>query len=208
MKPIWMLALGLALFVAGAAVSQEMDPEKMKKMTPEERKKWQEEAMARWMKAMKPGPAHEKLAAFIGTWDTEMKMWMQPGKPMVTKGEAECRWLMKGRWIVREGTGSFMGKTVKSFGIVGYDNFKQKYVTCDVNDMETHMLTSTGNWTPDGKALVTYGKMDEPMTGEVGKTVKYVWKLIGPDEHVLEIHDLAIGLGNTKVIEMTYRRRK
>ena len=56
--------------------------------------------------------------------------------------------------------------------------------------------------------LTMYGKMDEPGTGEHGKNIKYVTRLLGRDKQVFEVHDLAIGEPNTKVMEMTYTRKK
>jgi len=56
--------------------------------------------------------------------------------------------------------------------------------------------------------LTLYGKMDKPMTGEHNKNVKYVTRIVGPDKHIFEVHDLAIGEPNTKVVEVTYTRKK
>lgn len=55
-------------------------------------------------------------------------------------------------------------------------------------------------------ALVSYGPMDEPLTGENDKPVKYVWRFPDAKTIVFELHDLAIGEPNTKVVEVTYRR--
>ena len=51
--------------------------------------------------------------------------------------------------------------------------------------------------------------MDEWLTGEHDKAVKYVFRIINDDKHVFEVHDLGIVDGdkeNTKVIEITYTR--
>jgi hypothetical protein len=53
-----------------------------------------------------------------------------------------------------------------------------------------------------------WGKMDEPMTGERDKLVKYVTRLMGKDKQVFEIHDLVLPEGQTKVMEAVYTRRK
>jgi hypothetical protein len=65
-----------------------------------------------------------------------------------------------------------------------------------------------GTFDRSGKVLTMYGKMNEWMTGELGKTVKYVTRVVSKDKHVFEIHDLSIGEPNTKVIEVTYTRKK
>jgi hypothetical protein len=89
---------------------------------------------------------------------------------------------------------------------MGYDNFKQSYVTTMVSTMDTAMLHAEGDMDPSGKALLAYGTLDEYLTGEHDKMVKYVWRFVSDDEIVLEIHDLPIGEHNTKVVEITYSR--
>jgi len=59
----------------------------------------------------------------------------------------------------------------------------------------------------NGKVLLTYGTIDEYLTGEHDKMVKYVWRFLSEEKIVLEIHDLAIGEFNTKVVEITYVRQ-
>jgi hypothetical protein len=59
---------------------------------------------------------------------------------------------------------------------------------------------------PSGNALLSYGTIDEYLTGEHDKMVKYVWRFPSKDKMVLEIHDLPIGENNTKVLEFAYTR--
>ncbi len=61
---------------------------------------------------------------------------------------------------------------------------------------------------PSDKVLVSYGTLDEYLTGENDKMVKYLWRFTGPDELVLEVYDLPIGEKNNQVIEVRFRRRK
>ena len=59
-----------------------------------------------------------------------------------------------------------------------------------------------------GETLFTlYGEMDEVMLGVVGRTVKYVTRIVDADKHVFEIIDLHAGDGY-KVVEITYTRKK
>lgn len=168
-------------------------------------------AMKRWMDTMKPSKHHEYLHQFLGKWETTMRISMGgPGsKPLETKGTAEYRWLVEGKWLIREAEGSMpmMGK-VRSFAIFGFDNYKKKYVTVQIDSMTTAMLVSEGMLDHTGKTRFTYGPMDEPMSGEHDKPVKYATRVISADEHVEEVHDLAIGETNTKVLETFYKRVK
>ena len=74
--------------------------------------------------------------------------------------------------------------------------------------LPTSLLTSEGYFDPSGKTLTMYGLMDEPMTGENGKPVKYVTRILSPGKHVFEVHDLAIGETGTKLVEITLTRKK
>ena len=47
--------------------------------------------------------------------------------------------------------------------------------------------------------------MDEPMLDVIGRTVKYVTRIISEDEHVFSIYDLHAG-DDYKVLEITFKR--
>ncbi|MCI0650642.1 MAG: DUF1579 domain-containing protein [Planctomycetes bacterium] len=196
--------LSAAAYFAGQAASQDKGGEKMP--SPQE----QQEMMKRWMEAATPGDKHKKLAAFIGKWNVTYRIWMggSGAPPSESKGTTEFKWLLPDRFVSYEGTGSMMGMPVTSFGILGYDNFKHKYVTCGVDSMNTHMLMAYGDFDRTGTDLVTYGPMDEPTTGEHDKTVKYAYRFKGKDKFVLEVYDLVIHETDSKVVEMEYTRAK
>lgn len=168
-------------------------------------------AMKKWMATMKPSENHKFLAQFVGKWETTTRLRMggPADKPLETKGTAEYRWLVEGKWLLREAEGSMpmMGK-VKSFTIFGYDNYKHKFVSTQVDSMTTAMLHAEGMLDQSGKTRFLYGPMDEPMTDEHDKPVKYATRVISADEHVEEVHDLAIGETGTLVIDVVYRRAK
>lgn len=157
---------------------------------------------------IEPGPAHKVLERFLGSWDTEMRFTMPglPSKP--EKGTSTCSWLMPGRWMKCDATGTMMGKPLQTFVVLGYDNFKMSYRVMTVSSMDTAMFVSEGDLDPNGKVLITYGTLDEYLTGEHDKMVRYVWRFLSDDRIVLEVHDLPIGETNTKVLEFAYTRRK
>jgi hypothetical protein len=169
-----------------------------------------QEAQKRWMEMATPSHFHKRLEYFLGKWDTTTKMWMggPESQPTESAGEAEYRWLMEGRWLTEEFKGQMMGMPMDGFGLFGYDNFRKQFVGCWVDNFGTAMQVIRGLLDKTGKVLIQYGTMDEPMTGEVGKAVKYVTRILDEDMFLFEIHDLGIGEDNTKVIEITYQRQK
>jgi len=168
-----------------------------------------EEMTKKWMAAATPGAAHKALESQAGEWDIASKMWM-PGSeeaPTETKGTANTKWILGGRFLQSDVTSEMMGMPMTGLGITGYDNFKKKYVTFWIDSLGTAMYTAEGTADAAGKVFTYHGKMDEPATGEKAKDVKYVHRVLTADKHVFEIHDVALGT-KSKVMEMTYTRKK
>lgn len=167
-----------------------------------------DKALAGAKKYTAPGEHHKLLERFLGTWDSEARFAMSPPNAKPDKGTMTYSWLMEGRWLKGESNGTLMGLPVRTFTVMGYDNFKMSYVTSWVNSFDTAMTTAEGDLDPGGKTLISYGTLDEYLTGENDKMVKYVWRFVSDDEIHLEVHDLPIGENNAKVLDFTFRRRK
>lgn len=192
-------------FVAGAAavlcLSAALAPNRAPQ-DPDDLRRMMEKAKA----FTQPGDKHKLLGRFLGKWNTESRMFSGGQATPPEKGVSEGTWLMDGRWLQLQGKASMLGMKYDAHSVLGYDNFKQSYVTTSVSSVDTAMLRAEGDLTPDGKALITYGTLDEYLTGEHDKMVRYVWRFVSDDQFVLEIHDLPIGESNTKVVEITYTR--
>lgn len=165
--------------------------------------------MARWMATMKPGPAHQRLHELLGTYDTVLTIkGMGGGAGMESKGTAEVSWFAEGKWLQVRSSGAFFGQQVETLTLLGYDNFKERYVSCKIDSLVTEMQTSMGHFDESGDNLILWGTIDEPMTPEQDKMVKYVYRGFGKDEFVFEIHDMMIGETNTMVVDVRNKRRK
>lgn len=164
--------------------------------------------MKQWKVLSTPGENHRKLGFFVGKWRTESKLWpMGPGtEPTVTTGSSEKKMLLGGRFLEEEFTGELMGMRMTGIGLTGYDNYAKKYLSFWFDDMNTTVTTMEGSFDRDGKVLTMYGKADEWTTGELGKTIKYVTRIVSPESFVFEIHDMSSGEQGMKVIEVTYTR--
>ena len=189
-----LLVVGL---LTGFAASQDNQPDPAK-------------MMELWKKYSTTGEHHKRLEYFLGKWDTVMEVKMDPNAPpMKSNGTAEFEWLAAGRWMSQKFKGTMMGMPSEGFGIMGYDNFKQKYVNVWVDSNGTQMLTSEGVvCDPEGKNIVLYGNMDEFLTGENDKAVRYATKILDDDTFEFSIWDLGIGPEGAVVIKITYTRQK
>jgi hypothetical protein len=192
----------LAVLAVGGSVAQEK--KKASKKAPN-----QEEMMKRWQEAITPGEAHKKLEVMVGTWDAEVKMWMGGAnvEPTVSKGTSENKLVLGGRYVEQNFTSEMMNQPFSGIGYTGYDNFNKKYVGVWIDNMSTAMSTMDGSLDKGGKMFTLWGKMDEPMTGEKGKKVKYVTTVIDHDKHVFEVYDLALNK-DKPIMQITYTRKK
>jgi hypothetical protein len=134
--------------------------------------------------------------------------WSKDSPPQKSKGTSDVRWIMDGRYVLEELSGDMMGMAWKGMGVTGYDNFKKKYVFTFLDNMGTAILTGEGDFDAKNNVMTSYGKMDEPLTGEKNKTVKYVTRILSKDKHVFEIYDLVGTPHEFKVIEMVYTRKQ
>ncbi len=167
-----------------------------------------QEMMRIWQEVATPGEQHRYMDNLVGRWKTKTRVWMQgPGSPpMETEGTAEYKWILDGHYMLMETDGELMGQPHQGMGLMGYDNYRKQYTNTWLDNMSTAVYSSCGNFDPSGKVLTMYGSMDEPMTGEIGKTSKYVVRIIDDNKHIFEIHDPIFGEGKTKVMEMVYTR--
>ena len=175
----------------------------------QENKSEMDPAMKKWMEASTPGDAHKKLNDLAGSWDISTTMWMEgPDKPPATsKGTAELKWVLDGRFLQQNMNGEMMGMPMNGIGYNGYDNVDKKYIMFWIDNTSTAMFTAEGGFDKTGDILTMYGKMDDVITGEHDKNAGYVIRFINKDKWIFEFHDPVLQ-PNTKVGEMVYTRRK
>lgn len=162
--------------------------------------------MAAYMAAGEPGAAHEFLGFFAGTWDTEMKMWMEPGEPgMTASGRSVVKTIFGGRFIEEHFKSEIMGMPFEGRGFTGFDNNKKLFIGTWMDSMSTGVSTQYGSISPDGTVLTMVGTMDEPMTGEMGKAVMSTIEIVDENTHVMKMYDVLYG-EQTLAMEITYRR--
>lgn len=168
-----------------------------------------EAMMKEYMKFAQPGPEHQQLMHRAGTWEHTTKMWMDPKQPPIeTKGTAEFKMILGGRFLVQEYHSEFMGMPFHGFGVTGYDNFKKQYVGMWTDVMASSMLNTLGTPDASGKTVTFIGQMDDPVMGEKNKQFKMIEKAVDDNKFIDEMYDNIPGVGEVKVMEITYTRKK
>lgn len=190
-------ALGLAI-AASPALSQEKtsDADKAK--------------IAAYMQLAKPGPEHKQLESLVGTWDKEIKFWMEPGKPPMTfKGTCQNRMILGGRFLVSEGKGGTGMMAFENMSIMGFDRRTKKFTTVGFDTEGTYYVAATGPYDESRKAIVMYGEDVDPALG----TQKYdmVVRIVSPTKYITEVvfKDPAHthGLPEFKMVEITLTKK-
>ncbi len=184
---------------------QEMDP--ARKLVEQRIEQMMDPAsMQTWLNTTQPSLGHEVLKKFVGKWDIEMRVWMDPSQPpAVSKGYSEAELVLGGRFVEHEFEGSLMGMPYEGEGFMGYDNNRKLFNSVWVSTMETGMHVARGSLNQDGTILTLIGEMDEPMSGEMGKTYRQQYHFKGDDSIVFQIHEILYG-EPFKVMELEYTR--
>ena len=138
-----------------------------------------------WMEAMTPGAQHTDLADQAGEWRYVVSIWNEPNaEPTKLKGVAVKTMMLGGRYLKEELNGEFMDRPFQGFGITGYDNVTQQYVSIWIDNMGTGIHFYTGHEERDG-SHVYESESHDPATRKPIAT-RSVGKVIDRDHHTFE----------------------
>ena len=162
--------------------------------------------MELWQQPGTPGDPHKQLESLAGSWTTETKHWMQPGKPpMESTGTVEMKPVLGERFLQQEYTGQMMGQPYSGIGTTGYDNLRKKYVSTWIDSMGTGIFVMEGTATADGTIITLKGGHDEPGGGHM--THRAVWRLIDHNSQIFEMYGAHKGEKESKHMEIVYTRK-
>lgn len=164
------------------------------------------EMMKKYAEMAAPTAEHKLLASLAGEWEAEVKCHMTGYSNPGSKGTANSKMILGGRFLQEHFEGDMMGQKFKGISLTGYDKSKKMFVATWADDMGTAIFVSEGKADANGKVITMEGKMDDLMTGEKDKKVRTITKILGPDKHTFEMHDLSLG-AESKVMEITYVRK-
>lgn len=169
-------------------------------------------AMEQMMKAGTPGEMHQWMSKFAGTWDAEVKMWMDPSQPpSESKGTMTTEMMFGGRYMHSTYKGEFsMGEGMKmpfeGVACMGYNNTTKKFESSWVDSMSTAMMTMSGTLDDSKKTLTMTGECTCPMT-EKPCGMREVMTWTGDDKYTMTMYNSMDGK-ETKCMEIAYTRAK
>lgn len=171
----WTAVLALmasALLVAPTARAQEMTPE----------------MMATWQKYSTPGEHHQMLNEMAGKWTHKVTMWMTPdGPPMESTATSTAALSMDGRWLEETFEGNMWGMPFEGHNLLGYDNFRNEYVSVWRDNLSTAAMVSRGTFDPATKTLTMTATMDDFMSGARDVPVRQVTTVADPTHATMEM---------------------
>jgi hypothetical protein len=158
-------------------------------------------------KAARPGPQHKTLEVMAGSWTFTTKFWLEPGKePQTSRGTAERKMIMGGRFLQDEVAGEMFGKPFLGHGLTGYDNSQGKYVGSWVDNFGTGIAHSVGTADESGKVL-TFEREDYDPAAKQKVKSRDVIRLLGPDKQVMEMYKVLPDGKALKTMEIVFIRK-
>lgn len=199
MRLVHLVVIGLCMALTVPVVMAK-DKKSQKQMDPQA-------MMEAYEKMATPGEPHKQFASLVGSWSTESKEWMEPGKPPTeSAGTAEMKMLLDGRFLQQEFNGNMMGKPYNGVGITGYDNLRKKYVSTWIDSMGTGIFLMEGTPSTDGKTITLKGRHAEPGGGHMNH--RAVWKFVDNNTQTFDMYGTHGHGKEMKMMEITYTRKQ
>ena len=165
------------------------------------------ESMAKMLKLGEklatPNKNHLFLKKLTGDWVTTSSIMDMPEE----FGTSTNEMIFGDRFLESSYGGTFMGVKYTGRMTVGFDNYKNKFVEVFIDTLGTSMRTAEGMLDRTKTTLSLWGTMDEWMTDEHDKPVLYRYSVIDDNHFVLEVHDLGIVGGESRVITVKFERK-
>ena len=165
-----------------------------------------------FMQLQMPGPEHEQLSKLEGDWDMEIKFWMAPNTdPMSVNSTGTFKMILGGRFLEMRSSGTFMGQSMETLHILGFDRRSGNYISTGFDSQGTYSVSAEGKYDADKDIIVMYGEDYDAywdFTQQYNFEVNiiddntFTWAVIFLDER------MAQGQDSFKMVEITYNRKK
>ena len=166
------------------------------------------EMMAKWTEYATPGEAHKVLDYKVGRWNLKVRMYMAPdAPPSESTGTSVMKWIMDGRYMQDETTGSANGMPFSGHGIAGYDNLTKRYVSVWIDNMGTGVLRSEGTYDAKHKTFTFTSQQPDFAAGEYTE-VRTVDEKIDDDHFVVRVFGPDPSGKEFKSMELEYTRAR
>lgn len=122
------------------------------------------------LKMPEPVKEHAWLQQFVGEWEYEAEMTMQPGEPPMRSKGTESTRAIGGFWILGENKGIFFEKPFTGILTLGYDPESKKFIGTWVDSVGSYLWRYEGTLDESGKILTLTS--EGPCPAKPGQLVK------------------------------------
>ncbi len=156
-------------------------------------------------KAEQSSKPHEQLKRLVGNWTTEMTSFFpNPEEPTVTKGKANFRMILGGKFVEQRFAGEVDGQKYQGIGVSGYDTGQGKYVGTWKDSLNTGIMHTEGTYDVKTHSMTENGEMSTP----AGKMkTRHVTKYVNANNFLFTMY-MVTPEGEMKVMEINYTRTK
>ena len=165
----------------------------------------QAETMKKWQEYMTPGTVHQSFAKMTGNWTAVITNYMN-GQEMKSDGTASYEMILGGRYLKSTFKSSVMGMPMEGFGVDGYDNATQEYLSAWMDNFGTGIMYLKGKMDEATKSVIYNGTSVDPITGK-DIPVKTITKNIDDDHSTMEMYMITDGK-EVKSMHVEYTRVK
>ncbi len=154
-----------------------------------------------------PGPKHELMKPFEGTFRSEVKMWFGPGDPMITTGVMVNSWHLNGLYLHQDYKGDAVDGPFPNFEGKGYWGFNASagcYEGFWIDNVSSIMQTESGSVDESGKVWTMLSEVPNPH-GEGTMKRRSVITLVDENTHRMETFN-TVPEGEMKSMEINYVR--
>ena len=150
-----------------------------------------DDPMAAMQEMAAPGPDHDRLKPFLGTFKATVSIWMGPGDPMVSTGSMINSLALGGRFVKQDYKGDPSADPTpfpefEGQGFWGFNKNTQKYEGVWIDTASTVMQHESGTVDATGKVWTMTGDIVGP-DGEIS-VKRSVITLVDDDHHSMEMY--------------------
>jgi len=159
------------------------------------------------MEAMMPGPEHQKLAKYVGSWTFKSTMTAAGMPPEETEGTADLDMAFDGRFLHEHNHGTMMSMPFEGGKLLGFNRGSKKYEGVWAWTLGTGILTMNGTSDDGGKTV----KFNAAFDNEIGahETFNVTYTFVDDDHFTVKMDGGKMPDGSpAPTLDVKYMRKK
>ncbi len=150
-------------------------------------------------------PEHEKLNAFVGTWNATVSFWMDPtSEPMIIQGFMTNSWTLGNRFLEQDYKATWGDQPFLGRGFWGYNTLKGEFEGIWMDTASTQISFESGSHDPETNSWTQTGTCTMPD----GSTIKKesVITIVNENQHTMTMTFINPDGSRFKCMHIDYTR--